>query len=298
MKKSDRMILLVLPVLALVVGFYLLAISPKQKEIGELDDEIATLEARISDAEAQVATAEAARKAFPRNYAQIVSMGSAVPEDSDQATLIYDLTRAGDETDVHFRSFEISDDGAAAEAVAAPPATTTTDTTTTDSTESGSSSDGSTASTTTDSTTTTSTTAPVTATETAAATLPIGATVGSAGLPVMPYKLRFSGSFFDMADFFASLDKTVDVVNDGSGDPQVDGRLMTINGFAMVGDPVHGFPLVQSSMSVNTYVVPGDQGLDAGATPAGPAPIDGSSTSVTSTSASAAPVPSAAAVSP
>ncbi len=297
MKKSDRMILLVLPVLALVVGFYLLAISPKQKEIGELDDEIATLETRISDAEAQVATAEAARKAFPRNYAQIVSMGSAVPEDSDQATLIYDLTRAGDETDVHFRSFEISDDGAAAEAVA-PPAATTTDTTTTDSTESGSSSDGSTASTTTDSTTTTSTTAPVTATETAAATLPIGATVGSAGLPVMPYKLRFSGSFFDMADFFASLDKTVDVVNDGSGDPQVDGRLMTINGFAMVGDPVHGFPLVQSSMSVNTYVVPGDQGLDAGATPAGPAPIDGSSTSVTSTSASAAPVPSAAAVSP
>ncbi len=156
MKKSDRMILLVLPVLALVVGFYLLAISPKQKEIGELDDEIATLETRISDAEAQVATAEAARKAFPRNYAQIVSMGSAVPEDSDQATLIYDLTRAGDETDVHFRSFEISDDGAAAEAVA-PPAATTTDTTTTDSTESGSSSDGSTASTTTDSTTTTST---------------------------------------------------------------------------------------------------------------------------------------------
>ncbi|MCB0874885.1 MAG: type II secretion system protein M [Solirubrobacterales bacterium] len=293
MKKSDRMILLVLPVIALVVGFYLLAISPKQKQIGELDDEIATLESRVSDAEAQVATAEAARKSFPRNYAQIVSMGSAVPEDSDQATLIYDLTQAGDATDVHFRSFEVADDGAAAEA-AAPPASTGTTTTDSSSTDSGSSGDTATDST----TTTTTTTAPVTATETEAATLPIGATVGSAGLPVMPYKLRFSGSFFDMADFFAELDKSVDVVNDGQGDPKVDGRLMTINGFAMVGDPIHGFPLVQSSMSVNTYVVPGDQGLENGATPAGPSPVGDSSSTVTSTSTSSSSVPSTAAVSP
>lgn len=298
MKKSDRMILLVVPMLALVVGFYLLAISPKQKQIGELDDQIAGLQDRVSQAETEVEGAEAARKAFPRNYAQIVSMGSAVPEDSDQATLIYDLTKAADETDVRFRSFELAEDAAASEAAAAPaaPAATTessTDTTTTDS--------GSTDSTTTDTsstTTTTSAVAPVTATEATAATLPIGATVGSAGLPVMPYKLRFSGSFFDMADFFANLDKTVDVVNDGTGDPEVDGRLMTVNGFAMVGDPKFGFPLVQSSMSVNTYVVPGDQGLENGATPAGPAPVTDSTSTVTSASTSGSSVPSTAAVSP
>jgi hypothetical protein len=298
MKKSDRIILLVLPVTALVVGFYLLAISPKQKEIGQLDDEIATLESRVSDAEAQVTTAETARKAFPRNYAQIVSMGSAVPEDSDQATLIYDLTKAGEATGVHFRSFEVSDDGSAAEAAPAPAPPATTDTTTTDSSSTDSGSSGGTTTDSTSTTTSTTTTAPVTATETAAATLPIGATVGSAGLPVMPYKLRFSGSFFDMADFFAELDKSVDVVNDGKGDPKVDGRLMTINGFAMVGDPIHGFPLVQSSMSVNTFVVPGDQGLENGATPAGPAPVGDSSTTVNTASTSSSSVPSTAAVSP
>ena len=87
----------------------------------------------------------------------------------------------------------------------------------------------------------------------------------------MPYKLRFSGSFFDMADFFADLDKTVDIVDSG-GDPEVRGRLMTVNGFAMVGDPVHGFPLVQASMSLNTYVVPADQGLSDGASPGGSGP--------------------------
>ena len=47
MKGSDRTILLVLPLIALVVGFYLLAISPKQKQIGDLDGQIGELNARI-----------------------------------------------------------------------------------------------------------------------------------------------------------------------------------------------------------------------------------------------------------
>lgn len=295
MKKSDRTILLVLPMVALVAGFYLLAISPKQKELGELDDQIDTLTTRVASAEESVAAAEAARQSFPRDYARIVSMGSAVPEDSDQATLIYDLTKVSDESDVHFRSFELSEDGEAADAAPAPATTTTTDSTSSDgSSDSGSTTESSTESTTTESTTTAA--APVTATESAAAALPIGATVGSAGLPVMPYKLRFSGSFFDMADFFANLDKTVDVVDSGR-DPAVRGRLMTVNGFAMVGDPARGFPLVQASMSLNTYVVPADQGLSGGATPAGPAPA-GEASTVTSSSSSSTPVPSTAAVSP
>ena len=41
--------------------------------------------------------------------------------------------------------------------------------------------------------------------------LPIGATVGPAGLPVTPYDLKYFGEFFDMADFFASLDERVEV---------------------------------------------------------------------------------------
>ncbi len=135
------------------------------------------------------------------------------------------------------------------------------------------------------------------ATETAAAVLPIGATVGSAGLPVMPYKLRFSGSFFNMADFFDELDKTVDVVDSG-GTPEVRGRLMTVNGFAMVGDPVHGFPDVQASLSLNTYIVPADQGLAAGASPAGPSPVTDSSSTTVAAADSTAPVPGTAAVSP
>lgn len=290
MKTSDKTLLLILPAIALVIGFYLLAISPKQKQIGELDDEIATLSTRADAAQAQVAAAEGARDSFARNYSAIVSLGSAVPEDNDQATLIYDMTKTSQHAGVNFRSFEVADSSAAEAGSAAVESSTTSSTTSTDT--SGTSG---TTGTTTDSTSTTTTTAAV-PTEAAAATLPIGATVGPAGLPVMPYKLKFNGSFFDMADFFAALDKGVEV-NDTSSDPKVNGRLMTVNGFTMIGDPIHGFPAVQASIALNTYIVPADQGLSAGATPAGPAPATGSDSTVTSAS-SGTGVPGTAAVTP
>ena len=47
------------------------------------------------------------------------------------------------------------------------------------------------------------------ATETAAANLPIGATVGSAGLPTLPYDLDFKGNFFQVADFVSGLDELI-----------------------------------------------------------------------------------------
>ena len=60
--------------------------------------------------------------------------------------------------------------------------------------------------------------------------LPLGAAVGSAGLPTMPYDLTFTGDFFDIADFMAGLDAMVKVDGKGIG---VDGRLLTIDGFSL-----------------------------------------------------------------
>ena len=47
---------------------------------------------------------------------------------------------------------------------------------------------------------------------------------------------------------------------------------MTIDGFSLTGDPLTGFPRVKANFAVTTYIVPPEQGLSAGATPAGPAP--------------------------
>lgn len=253
MKRSDRLIVLVVPMLALAIGFWLLVLSPKQKEAAELQDEIETAQARIDAASAQVAQAEQAREAFPENYSDVVKLGAAVPEENDQSTLIYDLTEIGQANGTNFRAFEVTDTGAAA-ATPDPPPAAETEPSTEAPPEGG-----------------TAVSAPAVPTEATAATLPIGATVGSAGLPVTPYEFKFFGEFSTMADLFADIDALVETPDDG-GQPLVDGRLLTIDGFALTVDPMRGFPRVQGDFRVTTYIVPPEQGLSAGATPAGPAP--------------------------
>jgi len=70
---------------------------------------------------------------------------------------------------------------------------------------------------------------------------------------------------------------------------------MTVDGFAMSADPVKGFPSVAAEIAVTTYMVPADQGMAAGATPAGPAPVGSPDAPVpVSDTATSAPAPTAA----
>jgi hypothetical protein len=278
-KSSDRTILIVLPLIALAIGFYLLVLAPKQREAGELQDKADSLSAEIQTSETAISTAEAARSSFAKNYADMVKLGTAVPEDDDQATLIHDLDAMGTDNDLDFQSFAVSEDAAGATTSAPAPPASGTDS----------------SSTSTDSTTTeTSTTTTSAPTEASAATLPLGATVGPAGLPVTPYTLTYHGGFFDMAGLFSDLDNRVKV-NDAGTDPIAHGRLMTVDGFAMSADPVKGFPSVAAEIAVTTYMVPADQGMAAGATPAGPAPVGSPDAPVpVSDTATSAPAPTAA----
>lgn len=264
MKGSDRAILLALPLVALAAAFYLLVLSPKQAEVSELDKKIEDLNGQITAASASVATAETARDAYDRNYADIVKLGAAAPDDNDQATFVYSMTRLGQDNSVQLRSWALADSGDIAPAPAAP-ATSDTGATTPppDGEDSGE-------------------TAPavgdeaapvaVTPTEASAATVPLGSTVGPAGLPLTPYQFNYSGTFFDVANMLGDLDATVSV---GDGDdltaqPTVRGRLVTVDGFALVNDDRRGFPAVTATMALTNYSVPADQGIAAGATPAGP----------------------------
>jgi len=280
-KSSDRTILIVLPLIALAIGFYLLVLAPKQREAGDLQDKADSLAAEIETSEGAITTAEAARSSFAKNYADMVKLGTAVPEDDDQATLIHDLDAMGTENDLDFQAFAVSEDAAGATTSApAPPASGTDSSSTATSTDS-----------TATETSTTTTTAP---TEASAAALPLGAAVGPAGLPVTPYTLTYYGGFFDMAGLFSDLDNRVKV-NDAGTDPIAHGRLMTVDGFAMSADPVKGFPSVAAEIAVTTYMVPADQGISAGATPAGPAPVGSPDAPVpVSDTATSAPAPTAA----
>ena len=64
--------------------------------------------------------------------------------------------------------------------------------------------------------------------------MPLGASIGPAGLAVMPYTLTFSGNFFQIADFIHGIDSLVETENAKVG---VEGRLVTIDGFSLNSPP-------------------------------------------------------------
>jgi hypothetical protein len=66
---------------------------------------------------------------------------------------------------------------------------------------------------------------------------------------------------------------------------------MTIDGFALTGDPKKGFPSLTARLAVTTYLTPPGEGLANGATPAAPAPVASASDPVPATRQTASPSP-------
>ena len=124
------------------------------------------------------------------------------------------------------------------------------------------------------------------ATEASAAALPIGASIGPAGLPVMPYDLTFTGNYFQIADFMKKLNGLVHPKNGSAID--VTGRLVTVDAFTLApvqseGQGLTPVPTLTADLSVTTYLAPADLGLTGGATPTGPAQATPTPASTTGT---------------
>jgi Tfp pilus assembly protein PilO len=273
MKGSDKAIVLGV-IMAVVLGFfYLKVLSPKREKASALKKDISTLQAQVDQQKQATLFAQDARQHFPTLYGRLVVMGKAVPADSDSASLLVQLNSIANRTNVKFNELQLSagtgTTGTEASS-AASAASATTGTSGTGTTSTGTTSTTSTTSTTPSATPTSATTTPTAATEATAANLPLGAAVGPAGLPTMPYDLKFSGSYFDVANFLAGVDGLVHVR--GSDQVRADGRLLTVNGFSLTlpDTPTGTNPKLQVDLAVTSYVTPGDQGLTAGASPSAP----------------------------
>ena len=266
---SDRSVFVVVPVIALLFAFYLMVLGPKRQEASKLDEDIKTLETQI-DAQEQTATfAEQAREDFPKYYGRLVVLGKAVPEEADSASLLVQVNGIAQRSNVVFNGLEVTESTAEAGAAGAavPAAGTAAATAPPPEGAEVASPEATPASTSTDPTATP--TSPVPATEATAASLPIGASVGTAGLPTLPYQLTFSGSFFDVADFFSGVDSLIDVK--GTSSVSANGRLVTVDGFVLKGGRLGANPVLDTTLAVTTYITPPEQGLTGGASPGGPA---------------------------
>jgi Tfp pilus assembly protein PilO len=273
MKASDRTVLLVLLVVGALAAFWFLLISPKRDEVTKLDSEIATVRTSVDQQEQLALAAEQAEEDYPSNYQRLVVLGKAVPTDSDTSSLFVELDEIAADADVEFRSIELTESEGGA--TPAPASQTTVD---------GAAGAGEPTESAEETPAVPPAATPV-ATEASAATLPIGATIGPAGLPVMPYAIELTGDFFEIADFLASVDS---LVRTGERRPLADGRLITVDGFDLAMNQAEGFPVLDATLSVTTYVTPSDQGATAGATPQAPAPTIPTAPAATPTATPAA----------
>lgn len=250
MASANRLIVAILVVAALAIGFWMLALGPEREKAHELSSQVDSLDVSLAEAQSRVAQAAAARRDFPADYQQLVVLGKAVPAGDETSSLLVELNQVATDSKVKFESIQLSSSSEAAvpaEAVATPPAEA----------PAGASSSAVPAA------------ATVPPTEAAASLLPLGAAIGPAGLGVMPYSLSFSGNFFQVADFIDEIDS---LVHTGNSKVAVDGRLVTLDGFALNADSERGFPHLNATFAVTTYVTPPTQGIIAGASPTAPAP--------------------------
>lgn len=244
MGSSTRPIVAILVVAAAAIAFWTLGLSPKRDEADRLGKQAEQLSASIESARSELAQATAARHTFPAAYHQLVELGQAVPSTDETPSLLVELDAIAARSKVKFESIQLegSGEGSGEASVAAEAGSAET----------------------------------VPATEVEAALLPLGASIGTAGLAVMPYTLTFDGNFFQIANFIGRIDGLVRSKKAGIA---IDGRLVTINGFSLTpeggagaeAESEPGPPKLKASFSVTTYLTPPGQGVTAGASPSAPA---------------------------
>lgn len=233
MNATNRAIVAIVALVVLALVFWTQLLSPKREEAKKLGAQVEQLEASLATHEAEIVAGEAAKRDFSTDYQRLVVVGKAVPGDDDVASLLVQVNRLSDNAGGTFRDLQLSAEGGGEEAAATPPVAGAE---------------------------------PASPTEVAAALLPLGASVGPAGLAVMPYTVTFDGNFFEIADFIKGIDSLVDTRREAVA---VDGRLVTVDGFSLEADPDRGFPALQASFALTTYLTPPGEGLGGGATPEG-----------------------------
>ncbi len=237
LKKSSTMtIVAMLAVAALAIAFWVLLLSPKREEAAKLGEQVEQVETSLAQHESEIATAEEARKQFPVDYQKLVVLGKAVPAGDETASLLVQVSGIAKHTGVQFKDISLSAESGAGEEPPAPAAAG----------------------------------AEISPTEAEASLLPLGATIGSAGLAVMPYTLDFEGTFFQVADFIKGLDSMVKTHNE---EVTVDGRLITVNSFSLStgeSESPGETDVLSASFDVTTYLTPPGEGLTAGASPESP----------------------------
>jgi Tfp pilus assembly protein PilO len=295
MTDRDRKIMIFLVPVIVVLAYWFLLLTPKREEAKTAADNLTVQEQRRDVARQRVTALEGSRTDFAADYAELVRLGKAVPEEVDMPTLLVQLESAANGTDISFISIATEEREAAEEPAPPPPAAPGEGDGSQPAAAGGApaqSGEGTAAEATGDAVTAAN------ANNTAAAEqsgvdpadtqtsqtareggLPVGGGTATPGVPgapatttapaldTVPITLEFTGNFFNLASFFHRLKRYVELSQD---DLYVRGRLITIDGIEFLSE-ADTFPKIRAEVTATAYLAPASQGTTAGATPGGPA---------------------------
>jgi hypothetical protein len=285
----DRKIVMVLFPLILLMGYWFMVLAPKRAESTKVAEELTKAKGERDTAQAQVGQLNAAKASFANDYQTVIRMGKAVPETVDMPSLLVQLDRAARGTGVDIREMKVTPaskssasegstppaggagpgaGGAGAQSPQGQAAQGAGNTVNDANAKSQASADAG------------NTAAP--ATPGASAPAPSQAP----GLSSVGLTFKVDGEFFGMADFFHRMKRFVRVVND---QVVVRGRLISIDNWSFQMSET-GF---NADINATVFLSPKTSGgVDAGASPSGPAGGTPPGGSVAADPASQAPNPS------
>jgi hypothetical protein len=276
----DRRILLILLPVVVLLAYWFLILSPKRSDLKAAQDRQTAAEQERDAAVALAAQLEKARASFATDYAAVVRLGKAIPATIDSPSLLVQLDRAADGTHIDLSTVTFGERG---------PATTTTTTTTTGATgtsgpqpQGNAAAGGAPAQTQPGQQVEAAGNAANQANQANAAATDTNVTTTAGAAPPAPaapaaldqvaVTFNFSGSYFDLADFFHRMKRFVYVANNQIF---VRGRLISIDTlvFQRGGTPgaaTSGAGDLTATVGATVYLSPKGQGVTGGATPQGP----------------------------
>ncbi|MEA2313082.1 MAG: hypothetical protein QOE28_3050 [Solirubrobacteraceae bacterium] len=129
MARNKLIIAIVAPVV-LLAAFWMLVLSPKRQEVTKLDANIAAKQGELTTAQSTLSGYRKARDGYAGDYATVVRLGKAVPQDDDTRSLLVQLDDAARHSGVDFRTMAVgggsstpaaTTTGAASAASSVPP---------------------------------------------------------------------------------------------------------------------------------------------------------------------------------
>lgn len=125
MTGRDRIVLMVIVVLAVLGAGWMLVVSPERKQADQQSTQLAAAQAQLASAEGQLSSARQAQSQYAAAYASVVSLGKAVPPGQEVSSLIYELSQVSNSKHVDFASI-VSGGGSASAAPATAAAAAST----------------------------------------------------------------------------------------------------------------------------------------------------------------------------